>query len=338
MPEPRSDLVNVFLGSSSEGLPLAKALQLELGNCCVPHGWWNVFGDRSGITNVDQLLDLMRHDFAVLILSPDDQLLSRERQVKVPRDNLIFELGLFIGVFGGLDRAIFLVPDEAKLPSDLLGIPGLKYRLHLPLSNARLEDLRTIISPAATRIADTIKRLGPRQRPGSSDSVGVTSHVLFHPVIQFTKDDRLRFKIGYSGEGMLYDATFKLFHVMPTVQEDGSPWRKWTELQLVRTYIPEIRFSFHVSHRLDNLQLPGKATTFEAVRQVPGVFHLTVRATDSSSRRVRNRRVYAATQIKKGQFASLNDEDLSVDSWINDWEAKPALDWARFEKFEPSDE
>ena len=34
-------------------------------------------------------------DFAVFVFSPDDQIISRETQV-VARDNVIFELGLFI--------------------------------------------------------------------------------------------------------------------------------------------------------------------------------------------------------------------------------------------------
>ncbi len=52
----------------------------------------------------------MRFDFAVLILSGDDQVQMRQQQFDVPRDNLIFELGLFIGVFGGPDRAIPFAP------------------------------------------------------------------------------------------------------------------------------------------------------------------------------------------------------------------------------------
>jgi hypothetical protein len=335
----QESLPNVFIGSSKEGLPIAKALQLELVRVCVPHGWWSHFGNSFGPTNIDQLLDLMRFDFAVLILSGDDQVQMRQQQFDVPRDNLIFELGLFIGAFGGLDRAIFLTPVEAeryRLPSDLFGIHGLTYRLHLALEKATLAELRTVVSPAAIRIADFIKRLGAREQQ-SFGGVGVSSHIVFHPVIQFRKET-LRFKLGYTGEGLLYDASFRLYYVEPRTYEDGGPSRSWTELELTRRYIPEIRFTFHLSHKLSCLQLPGRAQSFDGVRTLPGIFHITVIAVAPDGRQVRNRRVFSASQILKGRFVSINDEDLPPESWVKEWDQKPTLNWAKFEEFQADTE
>ena len=42
-----------------------------------------------------------RADFAAFVISPDDTVLSRHKEHIAPRDNVIFELGLFMGV---LDR------------------------------------------------------------------------------------------------------------------------------------------------------------------------------------------------------------------------------------------
>jgi hypothetical protein len=62
-------------------------------------------------------------DFAILILTPDDVTISRHSEIFVPRDNVIFELGLFMGHFGR--RRCFILREDTpglKLPSDLLGI------------------------------------------------------------------------------------------------------------------------------------------------------------------------------------------------------------------------
>lgn len=62
-----------------------------------------------------------KSDFAVLVLSADDMVESRHVVGKAPRDNVVFELGLFIGVIG-TERVFILPPKEgAKLSSDLGG-------------------------------------------------------------------------------------------------------------------------------------------------------------------------------------------------------------------------
>src|SRR5436190_13301496 len=189
---------SVFIASSTEGLPLAKALELELSPVCTPQGWWSLFGNESGITNINQVLDLISFDFAAILLTADDQLLSRGSRADVPRDNLIFELGFFIGAMGGLDRALFITPKQSaesyRLPSDLLGIGSLKYDARVPIVTASLPELRSMISPAATLISDTIRRLGVRIHKDPAMSLGVLSNIRFHPVLQL-RSDQLRFRI-----------------------------------------------------------------------------------------------------------------------------------------------
>jgi hypothetical protein len=62
-------------------------------------------------------------DFAVFVLSPDDVLTMRGERASVPRANVIFEIGLFIGALGR-DRVFLMAPgkQELKLPSDMGGI------------------------------------------------------------------------------------------------------------------------------------------------------------------------------------------------------------------------
>ncbi|MDD1820524.1 nucleotide-binding protein, partial [Pseudomonas aeruginosa] len=69
-------------------------------------------------------------DFAIAIAQPDDSVTMREETKNTPRDNVIFELGLFVGRLGRA-RTFLLEPrgDEVHLPSDLKGLTTIGYRL-----------------------------------------------------------------------------------------------------------------------------------------------------------------------------------------------------------------
>jgi hypothetical protein len=67
-----------------------------------------------------------QYDFGLFLLTPDDSIESREIRGHTARDNVWFELGLFLGELGR-DRCFALMqygPDSkrVKIPSDLLGI------------------------------------------------------------------------------------------------------------------------------------------------------------------------------------------------------------------------
>jgi len=65
------------------------------------------------------------------VLSPDDRVFSRKKIAAAPRDNLIFELGLFMGATNR-HRALFVTPTKRKikLPSDLDGMTNIRYKLN----------------------------------------------------------------------------------------------------------------------------------------------------------------------------------------------------------------
>jgi predicted nucleotide-binding protein len=67
-------------------------------------------------------------DFAALFLTPDDMTASRGRKTASPRDNVVFELGLFMGAIGR-DRTFIVTPKnvDLKLPTDLLGVKRATY-------------------------------------------------------------------------------------------------------------------------------------------------------------------------------------------------------------------
>jgi predicted nucleotide-binding protein len=114
---------NVFVGSSTEGLSIAEAIQLNLDHVCETILWsQGVFGLGRG-TLEELVREAATVDFAVLVLTPDDLVTKREKGGQQPRDNVLFELGLFMGKLG-CDRT-FIVHERRRpldLPTDLAGI------------------------------------------------------------------------------------------------------------------------------------------------------------------------------------------------------------------------
>ena len=91
---------SMFIGSSSEGIEFARAVRFLLASD-VEVTLWNEGFFRPGNTFIETLVNaLPRFDFAVLILTPDDLVTSRSVETLGPRDNVIFELGLFMGRLG----------------------------------------------------------------------------------------------------------------------------------------------------------------------------------------------------------------------------------------------
>ena len=91
-------------------------------------------------------------------LDGDDTIVSRETTHLVPRDNVTFELGLFMGKLD-LDRTILVEPRNAqiKLASDLRGITTLTYR------SGADDTLESRIQPVAHEISKHVRRVGVRR-------------------------------------------------------------------------------------------------------------------------------------------------------------------------------
>lgn len=119
----------LFIGSSSEGLKIAEELSRYFAKRPVVSKLWTDGVFRVSRTPIESLVAIAANaDFAILVLTPDDLTVSRKKKLPSPRDNVIFELGLFIGALGR-DRVVILKPKkfDTKIPSDLLGIAWLEY-------------------------------------------------------------------------------------------------------------------------------------------------------------------------------------------------------------------
>lgn len=152
----------VFICSSVEGLGVAEQIQLGLEHHPFTVKLWTdqVFGAMKQ-TMEDLERELSMADFAVANVSGDDVATSRKKRSVVPRDNVIFELGLFMGQLGR-DRTIMVLPrgTNLKLPSDLNGLNPLMY--YPPSDPKSLTQLATSLGPVCTQLKAKLNELGPR--------------------------------------------------------------------------------------------------------------------------------------------------------------------------------
>ncbi|WFU10989.1 nucleotide-binding protein [Rhizobium sp. CB3090] len=119
----------IFIGSSTEGLPVAYALQENLDYEAEVTVWNQGIFAPSSLTLSRLMSSLSEYDFAIFVFTADDLLEMRGQKFSAVRDNVIFELGLFIGKLG-LSRCFFILPRHAenfRLPTDLLGVTPLTY-------------------------------------------------------------------------------------------------------------------------------------------------------------------------------------------------------------------
>lgn len=98
----------IFIGSSREGLDIANAIHANLTRDAECTVWSNGVFQISGTTIYSLINALRNSDFGVFVFSPDDLTIMRGQQNPVVRDNVIFELGLFIGRLGL--NAVSLLP------------------------------------------------------------------------------------------------------------------------------------------------------------------------------------------------------------------------------------
>ncbi len=122
----------IFLGSSGKQEKLLQALTRGLGDIASVEPWMTSFNP--GVSTLERLLELTREvDFAAFVFAQDDWTTGAPSASSEtgpgqasPRDNVVFEAGLFGGVLG-MRRTFILHASGAKLPSDLLGLTCVRY-------------------------------------------------------------------------------------------------------------------------------------------------------------------------------------------------------------------
>ena len=118
----------LFIGSSSEGLSTARAIK-EQFDTEMDVTLWNEGVFKMNASYLESLLRASNsYDFAILVFTPDDLVTSRSQTQSVPRDNVIFEHGLFLGRLGP-NRAFIVCEETTKVLSDYAGITIATYRV-----------------------------------------------------------------------------------------------------------------------------------------------------------------------------------------------------------------
>ena len=145
----------VFVGSSAEGLSIAEAIQQNLDYECEVTLWpQGVFGLGRG-TLEDLVQEAATVKFAVLVLTPDDLVMKREKRGQQPRDNVLFELGLFMGKLGR--ERTFIVHERGRsleLPTDLGGI--------IPATFARRDNMQAALGSVCTKLKTAMRAAKPQ--------------------------------------------------------------------------------------------------------------------------------------------------------------------------------
>lgn len=149
--------IKVFIISSAEALEVARTIQNAFAHDPFTTVVWTDGVFKATSYTLQSLEDEVdSSDFAIAIAHADDLTESRGKEWPSPRDNVIFELGLFMGRLGK-ERAILMEPrdKDVKLPSDLAGITTIPYRY------SKGRDAAAVMAPACNALRDHIQQLGP---------------------------------------------------------------------------------------------------------------------------------------------------------------------------------
>ena len=137
-------------------MDVAEAVNVNLDHDFEVTIWKNGTFKLSSSTIDDLVEKSSAVDFALFIFTPDDISTIRDRDEHIVRDNVIFEMGLFVGSIGK-PRSFILKPREVEmhLPTDLLGVTPADY------DSARSDgDLVSATNRACSLIKSEADRLG----------------------------------------------------------------------------------------------------------------------------------------------------------------------------------
>jgi len=154
----RRDVVKpkLFIGSDAESLEVARAIQIELDYDAEVTLWTQGILRLTKSTLGSLLSHLNIAEFGVFVFSPSDVVEIRGERQSAIRDNVLFELGLFMGRLGR-EKTFFILPRSAsniRLPTDLLGITPATF-------DDERKDVQASVGAACSAIRIAIRQARP---------------------------------------------------------------------------------------------------------------------------------------------------------------------------------
>src|SRR6476469_2470517 len=177
---------NIFIASSKEALKIAQAVKSNFDNEADVDIWSeNIFKVNRGY--LETLLNRASfYDFVIAIFTGDDEAIIREKQVKVTRDNVIFEFGLFLGRIGP-NRTFMIIEEDVELFSDWNGIAVAKFRMR--------ENLVAAVGNACNEIRNEMKVANKLEHftllPSTSLAIGYYNNFLRRVFEAFDNSEKI---------------------------------------------------------------------------------------------------------------------------------------------------
>jgi CRP/FNR family cyclic AMP-dependent transcriptional regulator len=151
----------MFIMSSVEGLDVANEIAAGLQHDVLPIVWPNGVFWAGGYPLESLETAVAESDFGVAVALFEDIVKTRGNELPAIRDNVLFELGMFMGRLGR-KRSILVYPryPNLVLPSDLHGLTPASYLPGAP------EELAARLGPVCTEIRKIVRRLGVKTASG----------------------------------------------------------------------------------------------------------------------------------------------------------------------------
>ena len=170
-------MIRIFIMSSTEGLAYAETLKALLEEKFKNLDyemvlWTSMTMSKGGVAYLNSLEQQLAivygngkdtRGYAVAMLTPDDDLVYRKKNMKAPRDNVIFEYGMSVGKLGST-HSFTVSPNEKcnlRKPSDVDGITDARYMYikYAKAKNPKFESRRRcLLQDASERIFDWVTR------------------------------------------------------------------------------------------------------------------------------------------------------------------------------------
>jgi|SRR5579871_3068654 len=165
---------SLFVASSVQSLAVAYAIQENLQYDAEVTVWSQGAFElsRSTLESLIEIVETM--DFGVFVFGSDDVLKWKQAQFKVVRDNVLFELGLFVGKLGRERNYIIQVAgvEDFHLPTDLIGVQPAMYD-----PNRKDKNIKAALGPACNQIRTAIQKHGPLTRKSIKITISHESYI-----------------------------------------------------------------------------------------------------------------------------------------------------------------